>query len=148
MVVAPEAQVRSAGPHTALQTLRDGDQHLGITVRHSSVTVLCGLTLSQKRWHLLPCSMLTGLTRRPLLSASPQARGWSQWKSACASVLGLYCTVLYCTVLYLRLCVGVVGQLEGDTARAAGPGPGLVGGEQGEGSLGPPGGICVRRSPH
>ena len=86
--VAPEAQVRSPGPHSALQALRDGDQHLGTTVRlplfNSFSSVYCdGLTLSQKRWHLLPGSMLTGLTRRPPLSASPQARGWSQWKSAC-----------------------------------------------------------------
>ena len=46
----------------------------------------------------------------------------------------------------LWLCVGVVGQLERDTARAVGPW--LVGGEQREGSLWPSGRICLWRSPY
>ena len=46
----------------------------------------------------------------------------------------------------LGLCVGVVGQLERDTARAVGPW--LVGGEQREGSLWPSGRICLWRSPY
>ena len=46
----------------------------------------------------------------------------------------------------LGLCVGVVGQLERDTARAVGPW--LVGGEQREGSLWPSGRICFWRSPY
>ena len=46
----------------------------------------------------------------------------------------------------LWLCVGVVGQLERDTARAVGPW--LVGGEQRKGRLGPSWGECLWRSPY
>ena len=46
----------------------------------------------------------------------------------------------------LWLGVGVVGQLERDTARAVGPW--LVRGEECEGGLWPSRGICLWRSPH